>query len=312
MIWAYHRGDSRPGDPIPLSRAVLALVATTAVAVPVPASAAPVAAPGGILAAPRELAAGPPNGDLSAGLAGWTVLGREAPALLAPGARLPGNVTLVSPPLHLPPGSQTLRVAARAKGSGGLLAVRARPEDGTAEVPLGVLELGRKRRSWPVGVAALAGRTVRIVLDPVAALGTTIDVLRVGPVTAPLPRWRVRRGTLEVAGGGRRRAVMARDPLTISSPAYAIPAGPRGRTVRVAIRGDGIVRLTVAGRTAARRATARWRALVVTLPRRGRTRIALTVVARPGPGGIRMRDLGVVRREPAARTPGRSAGSGSR
>ncbi len=310
MIWAYHLGDSRPGDPIPLSRAVLALVATTAVAVP--ASAAPVAAPGGILAAPRELAAGPPNGDLSTGLAGWTVLGRDAPALLAPGARLPGNVTLVSPPLDVPPGSQTLRVAARAKGSGGLLAVRARPVDGTAEVPLGVLELGAKRRSWPVGVAALAGRTVRIVLDPVPALGTTIDVLRVGPVTAPLPGWRVRRGTLEVSGGGRGRAVVARDPLAISSPAYAIPAGPRRRTVRVAIRGDGIVRLSVAGRTAARRATARWRALVVTLPRRGRTRIALTVVARPGPAGIRMRDLGVVRRERAARTPGRSAGSGSR
>lgn len=153
-----------------------------------------------------------------------------------------------------------------------------------------------------MGVAALAGRTVRIVLDPVPALGTTVDVLRVGPVTAPLPGWTVRRGALEVSGAGRRRALtVAGEPLAISSPVYAAPPGPRRRTVSVAVRGDGVVRLTVAGRTAARRATAAWHEVAVTLPRRGRIRIAVTVVATPGIGSLQLRDLGVVRRDPPGR-----------
>lgn len=310
MLRPYHRGDSRPGDAITPSHVTVALLAAAGLAAP--AAAAPLAAPGGVLAPPAELAPGPPNGDLSAGLTGWTVLGRDAPALLAPGARLPGNVTLVSPPLVLPPGSQTLRVAARAQGSAGLLAVRARPADGTADIPLATLELGAARRSWPVGVAALAGRTVSIVLDPVPALGTTVDVLRVGPVTAPLPGWTVRRGTLEVAGAGRRRAVTVADaPLAISSPPYAVPAGPRRRTVSVAIRGEGTVRVTAGGRTVTRRATAAWRPATLTLPRRGRTTVSLGLVATPGPAGLQMRDLGVVTRE-RPRTPARSGGSGSR
>ena len=310
VIRPYHRGDSRPGGTIPPSRTALGLVAVLALAPPVAAAAAPSAAPGGILAAPAELSPGPANGDLAAGLAGWTALGRDAPSLLAPGARLAGNLTLVSPPVLLPAGAQTLRVAARARGSGGLLQVLARTDDGAPDVPLAALELGVRRRSWPVGVAALEGRTVRIVLDPVPALGTTVDVLRVGPVIAPLPGWAVRRGTLEVSGGGRRRAVRVPDaPLTISSPVYAAPPGPRRRAVSVAIRGEGVVRLRVAGRTAVRRATAAWRQVAVTLPRRGRTRIAVTVVATPGARVLWMRDLGTVRRAAPARSPGRSGGS---
>ena len=148
-----------------------------------PAAASPVLAPDGALRiAPVALSPGPPNGDLSAGLEGWSVEGRDPPLLLGPGARLAANATLVSPPLALPAGSQTLRVALRAPGGAGLVLVRARVEDGS-ETDLGALEPGAARRSWPVGVAALAGRTVRIVIDPVPALGTTVDLLRVGPVT---------------------------------------------------------------------------------------------------------------------------------
>jgi hypothetical protein len=266
-------------------------------ALPIPASAAPVA-PGGLLSErPRELSPGPPNGDLAAGLEGWTVEGRDAPVLLAPGARLPGNVTLVSPPVLLPPGAQTLRVALRARGGGGLVQVRARPEDGAPETVLADLEPGAVRRSWPVGVAPLAGRAVRIVLDPVPALGTTLDVLRVGPVVAPLPGWSVKRGTLDVTGPARRQVVaVSGAPLVIASPSYRIVAGPRRRTVSVGLRGAGTVRLSVAGRTVVRRASSAWREVSVTLPRAGRARIAVRITATPGAGPLTLRDLGVVRR----------------
>jgi hypothetical protein len=267
-----------------------------------PATAVPVA-PGGLLAErPRELSPGPPNGDLTAGLDGWTVEGRDTPALLGPGARLAGNVTLVSPPLLLPVGAQTLRVSLRAPGGGGLVQVRARPEDGSPEIVLADLEPSAARRSWPVGIASLGGRVVRIVLDPVPALGTAIDVLRVGPIVAPLPGWAVLRGTLDVTGSAGRHAVtVSGAPLVIASPSYRIVSGPRRRTVSVGLRGDGVVRLSVAGRTVVRRAAASWREVAVTLPRHGRTRVAVRITATPGGGALALRDLGVVRREPARR-----------
>lgn len=315
MVRAYHRGDSSRGDRIRRTRAARIALAAAALAGAVAGpGAAAGSAPGGRLAVRAlELSPGPANGDLAAGLAGWSVEGRDPPQVLAPGARLAGNVTLVSPPVALPPGTQTLRIAARAAGGGGLLQVRARTDDGAPEVALAALELGAPRRSWPVGVSALAGRTVRIVLDPVPALGTALDVLRVGPVTAPLPGWTLERGTLDVTGAARRRALtVSGEPLAVRSPAYPIVAGPRRRTVSVGLRGDGVVRLTVAGRTVARRATAAWRGISVTLPRRGRTRIALGILATPGPGSLSLRDLGVVRRDPPPRSSGLSGGSGPR
>lgn len=278
-----------------------------------PAAAAPVLAPDGALRiAPVTLTPGPPNGDLAAGLEGWTVEGRDPPALLAPGARLAGNATLVSPPLAIPAGAQTLRVALRAPGGAGLVLVRARGEDG-AEMDLGALEPGVVRRSWPVGVAALAGRTVRVVLDPVPALGTAIELHRVGPVTAPLPGWTVTAGAAEVTGArGRRVLAVAGAPLAVRSPSYRVPPGPRRRTLSVQARGEGTVRVTAGGRSVTRAVTAAWRTIALTLPRRGRTRIAVGVVAAPGAAGLQLRALGAVVRERPVRTPGRSGGAGPR
>jgi hypothetical protein len=69
------------------------------------------------------------------------VLGREAPAPLPAGrgVSIRGNTTLVSPPIDLPARDQTLRVAARAPGGGGLLEVRARPQAGGPDVALATL-----------------------------------------------------------------------------------------------------------------------------------------------------------------------------
>jgi hypothetical protein len=216
-----------------------------------------------------------------------------------------GNTTLVSPPLALPPGAQTLRVTLRAPGGGGLVLVRALPEDGGPEVELAALEPGPRRAALPVGVSAIAGRTVRIVIDPVPALGTRVELLRVGPVTAPLPRWRVQRGALEVAGARGRRAVRVGDePLWLTSPPYRPPAAARWLTV--AVRGEGVLRAGAGARWVTARAGARWRLVRVPLRARRAVPVRLALRAAPGPGGLELRRLGV------ARTPGPSGGSGSR
>jgi hypothetical protein len=252
--------------------------------------------PGARLQAPAaELSPGPPNGDFAAGLAGWTALGRQAPEALAPGVRLRANTTLVSAPLTVPAGAQTLDVTARATGRGALLQVRARPEDGGGEVVLGTLEPGPAARRDPIGVAAVAGRAVRLVLDPVPALGASLDVLRVGPVTAPLPGWSVGQGALEVAA---RRVRVREERLDLAAP--AVRPGPAARALIVAVRGEGTLRLRAAGRRVAGRAGARWRDLRVPLPRRPGA-VVLRIEALPGPGGLELRDLGLVRRATLAR-----------
>jgi hypothetical protein len=269
------------------------------------------AVPGGLLtSAPLTLSPGPPNGDLSAGLAGWTVEGREAPATLPAGrgALVRGDVTLVSPPVTVPAGAQVLKLALRAPGGGGLALVSARPEAGP-EVALGALEPGARRASLAVPLPpALAGQAVRVVIDPVPALGTSLEVTRVGPLIAPLPGWTADRGLLDVAGARGRRTVRVADaPLRLTAPAYRPPA--RTRALLVDVRGDGVLRARAGGPSRLARATARWRTVRVPLRRSaGAVRLALT--ATPGPAGMQLRRLGVAERAP--RTPGRSGGSGSR
>lgn len=236
------------------------------------------------------------------------MLGREAPAPLPAGrgVAIRGNTTLVSPPIDLPPGAQTLRVAARAPGGGGLVEVRARPQAGGPDLALATLELGARRVSAPVGVSPVAGTTVRIVIDPVPALGTAVELWRVGPVVAPLPAWSVERGALEVAGARGRRAVRVSDaPLRLRSPAFRPPASARFLSLQA--RGGGIVRASAGGRRSTLRAGAAWRTLRIPLRPRRAGAVALRAEALPGPAGLELRRLGVV-----LRTPGRSGGSAPR
>ncbi|MGD9573810.1 MAG: hypothetical protein AB7V62_18180, partial [Thermoleophilia bacterium] len=202
-------------------------------------------------------------------------------------------------------GAQTLRVALRSPGGEGLVLVRARPEAGGPEIDLGAVEPGRRKQALAVGVAALAGTTVRIVLDPVPALGTTLEVHRVGPVTAPLPGWAVARGLPDVRGArGRRVLRLTEEPFAARSPVVRPPRSARWLTAQV--RGDGLVRLSAGGRTISARGTAAWRTVRVPLARRGAA-ARVRVRATPGPGGVELRRVGV-----ALRTPGRPGGSGSR
>ncbi len=119
-----------------------------------------------------------------------------------------------------------------------------------------------------------------------------MNVLRVGPVTAPLPGWTAARGAPEVAGRPGRRLLRAAEPLELSSPAF--PPGPGARGLLVALRGDGVLRATAGGRRVAARATGTWRDVVV--PLRSRTLATLSLDALPGGGPIELRDLGVVLR----------------
>ena len=268
-----------------------AVAALAIVAAPAAAAAPPPAAPGGRLdTAPVLLSPGPPNGALAEGLAGWQVDGREPPELLFPGARIGGNVTLVAPPFTVPAGAQSLAVRLRARGGGGLMVVSARPLDGGPDVELATLEPDAAARTWAVGVAAVAGRAVRIVLDPVPALGTSVEVQSVGPVTAPLPGWTVAAGALDRRGSVRRGVLAVREaPLRITSPGFRPGSG--ARELVVAVRGDGVLRGVAGRRAAAVRATPAWRDLRV--PVRGGTRRRPSEPhchARPGwPGDPRRR-----------------------
>ncbi len=242
------------------------------------------------------LSSGPANGGLTEGLNGWDVLGARPPLPRSPGVRLVGNTTLVSPPLLIPPGSQTLAVTLRAPGGNGLMLVSARPVEGGADVGLGTLEPGAARRSWAVGVGGLAGRQVRIVLDPVPALGTTLDVFGVGPLTAPLPGWKVTRGSLDRRGSRTRGVLAVGDRLGLRSPAFAL--GPGARELLVSVRGQGTLRARAGRRTAVVRATTAWRDLHLRV--RG-ARARLTLTATPGLESLELRDIGLIRRQVAVR-----------
>ncbi|HTI34679.1 MAG TPA: hypothetical protein VL422_13450 [Miltoncostaea sp.] len=210
-----------------------------------------------------------------------------------------GDVTLVSPPVAVPAGTQVLRVALRAPGGGGLVLVGARPDDGGPDVALGALEPGPRKAALSVPVPpALGGRTVRVVLDPVPALGTALEVHRVGPLVAPIPGWTVDRGLLDVTGARGRRTVRVADgPLRLTAPAYRPPAGTRALLVDV--RGDGTLRARAGGPSPLARATSRWRTVRVPL-RAGAGAVRLALTATPGPAGMQLRRLGVAERPRSA------------
>jgi len=254
------------------------------------------------------LSAGPANGGFTEGLNGWDSLGAEPPLPLAPGVRIVGNTTLVSPPLLIPPGAQTLAVTLRAPGGDGLMVVSARPVEGGPDIELGTLEPGTARRGWAVGVGGLAGRQVRIVLDPVPALGTTLDVFGVGPVTAALPGWTVAPGALDRRGSRTRGSLFVSDtPLGLLSPTFAL--GTSARELLVAVRGQGTVRASAGRRAVVITATTTWRDLHI--PVRG-ARATLVLTATPGLNGLELRDVGVIRCQVAVRVLGVGVSGGRR
>jgi hypothetical protein len=286
----YHRrplSHAPTGSRPILARVTLAPLALLALAVPAgPAAAA-------ALPAERTLTIRPPDPVGAADLAGWTWLGPRPPAAAGsasrPALRLELNTTLVSPPTWVPASAQGLRLRLRAPGASSLLVVRADPLDGGPAVELGVVEPGGRAQEHVVGLGPVAGRAVRIVIDPVVAFGRHVEIGQVGPFVAPMPGWRLERGT-PLRAHPRAPVIRVRDaPL---SARRGISVGPR-RAVTVRVRGAGVLELRVGSRRARVRATSAWRTVSVPAPRRG-GRLRVELSARPwasaldiaGPGRV--------------------------
>jgi hypothetical protein len=242
---------------------------------------------------------GPPNGDFLSGLSGWTTFGREAPPLLPlpqGGAALDlrFDTTVVSPPFLVPPGAQALAVTASSPGLGATLDVRARPEEGGADIPLGTLEPPSVLTPDRVSLAGLAGRVVRIVLDPVPAIGRSVDVSAVGPVETPLPGWSVLAGVPRVVPAGVGRELRVEDdPLALASTPFA--PGPAAVAVLVRLAGEGTLQAQAGARAILVKARGEARDVRVPVVA-GAVPVTLSLTATPGPAGLRLGDLGLVLR----------------
>jgi hypothetical protein len=236
------------------------------------------------------------NGDFARGLEGWQSAGREPPEIVAVNggraAVLRLNTTLASPPFTVPAGAQAVSVTARAAAGGALLEITARAEDGGPGVALGTIAPGPTRRAYRLPVAGIAGRTVRLVLDPVAGLGRSVEIGGVGPIEIVVPSWQVRAGVPEpVVSGGRRALRVSEGALELVSMPFA--GGPAARALLVAVRGDGSVSAKAGAGARRTGAGSAWRDIRVPLPRAAGA-VTLAIRAAAGDGPVEISDLGLV------------------
>ena len=250
---------------------------------------------------PARVAPGPPNGDFAAGVSGWTAVGPRPVVATAAGAarfvRLGANTTLLSSSLAVPGRAQTISIEVRSRTRSGILMVRALREDGR-QTTLGTIAPANGFRRYEVGLGPVRGETVRLVLDPVAALGRTVDVRRVGPQRQVGRGWLIRRGAPRRVARGV--VEVATGQLVMSSASFR--PGASARATQVQVRGTGVVRLRAGGRTARLRASSRqWRTLRVRLSPRA-LRASVSVTATPGAGILRLRRVGSLVRRPRLRS----------
>ncbi|MFN8124510.1 MAG: hypothetical protein U0237_19045 [Thermoleophilia bacterium] len=247
--------------------------------------------PGADLAAPAELPGAP--GPVLAGGTAWSATGPVAPVPVSlpdgtPALRLSANATLRSAEVEVPAGAQALLLRVRS-GSGAAVGVSAEPAGGGAAVPLGTVDADARGTVRAVPVAAVAGRRVRLVLDPSATLGGLVDVAAVGPFSAPLPGWEFTAGAALVDPGPPAALTVRGDPAAFRSPVAAPP--PRTRRLLVRVAGTGTLRLSAgAGRVNVVAAGGAGRDVTVPVPAGGAVR--LTVDADPGDGALVLRDIG--------------------
>lgn len=230
---------------------------------------------------PSRVVADVPGGDLSAGLAGWGAVGPSMTLVGGPLIEAADNTSVVSPPFTVPPTGQDVPVVLGVPGANAVLQVSARPVDGGADVPLATIVPDRAVREWQVGVGAVRGRTVRLVIDPVTSLGRRLYVRSVGPVREVLPGWEVTRGVPVVAPAWGREGILTSDePLVARTPSVSVPPGTR--FLGLMVRGGGSVRASVGARSVRATASAsRWTALRVPV-RAAAARMAVTATPSEG------------------------------
>lgn len=215
-----------------------------------------------------------PNGDLVAGLDGWSQVGPTMTLLGGPLIEAGDNTAVVGPAFTVPVNAQALPMVLGVPGANALLDIRARPVEGGADIPLATIVPDRAVRSWDVGVTAIRGRTVRIVIDPVTSLGRRLYVRSMGPPVDVLPGWVVTRGVPVVMSRWGRRGLEVQDTVLAATTAPFTPTS-RTTSIGVSVRGAGRISASLRGRTV--RATAKAGAW---------TTIRFPV--RPGARGLRM------------------------
>lgn len=264
-----------PGRPVLRARLAVALIAVT----PALGAAQSVVPALGPAAALEPV----PNGDLVAGLEGWSQVGPTMTLVDGPIIEAGDNTTVIGPPFTVPANAQALPMVIGVPGSNALVDVRARPVQGGADIPLASIVPDRAVRSVDVPVASVRGRAVRIVLDPVAGLGRRLYVRSIGPPVAVLPGWAVTSGLPVVTSRWGKRGLDVRDAALVATTAAFTPAA-RTRFIGISVRGSGRISASVRGRTVRASATpAAWTTLRFAMPQGvGAVRMAFTATPAPG------------------------------
>lgn len=224
-----------------------------------------------------------PNGDLADGLTGWGQVGPTMTLEAGPIIVASDNTTVLTPSFTVAAGAQVVLVSLGVPGANAVVGVRARPDDGGADVSLITVTPDRGVRTFAIPVGAVAGRSVRLVLDPVTSLGRRLLVGSVGPVRWVLPGWSVGQG-LPIVGRAWGRSVIRVSNGRVQASTPAVALSPADRYLGFAVRGSGTVQAGAGGRQVRVTATgSRWTWAHVRV--RGRTSSAalrLTAVATEG------------------------------
>ena len=243
------------------------------------------AGPGGAPLGPMTDVGVVPNGDLSAGLEGWGVVGPASSMVLADGPIISAsdNVTVIGPVIALPADAQVVPVSIGAPGANTVVQVRARPADGGAEVDLTTIVPERRVTSFDIPVGQFAGRSIRLVLDPTMSIGRRMVVGGMGPVRSLLPGWSIGGGQASVVTAWGRSALRVQGGrTTVVTP--VLPVARPARYLGVAVRGSGVVTARAGGATVRTVATeGAWTWTYAPLPA-ARAASALSIIADPTDG----------------------------
>jgi hypothetical protein len=226
-----------------------------------------------------------PNGDLSAGLDGWGVVGPASSMVFAPGPIISAsdNVTVLSPVIALPSGAQVVPVSIGAPGANTVVDIRVRPLNGRGDVDVLTIVPARGVTSFDVPVGQFAGQSIRLVFDPTTSIGRRMVIGGLGPVRSVLPGWLLQGAQPSVvAAWGRLALRVSGSRARVTSPP-TVMARP-ARYLGFAVRGSGVVTASAGGRAAAARASdTRWTWAYAQVPA-GRASAVLALTVDPAPG----------------------------
>jgi hypothetical protein len=172
-------------------------------------------------------------------------------------------------------------------------------------IELGTLQPGRSWGELGVPAASVAGRTIRLVLDPQMAFNQGIDLAGVGRVVQVAPRFTLAQGVARRLRTGPTGTALVGQPGPLQLIGTAMSLPPDTRTVSVWARAVGgaapVVTLAAGARTiGSLNAGPMWQVLRVPVPDLAGRRVRLSV-ASPDATGLEVTWLGTVQRAPGLR-----------